>query len=162
MDQGNNPVISKPITSAKSASDLADMLIAPPESKEGDLLRNKGSDIDLNALYQQSQQQQQLGYGIGMRMPMMSPGTGYTAPSTNNIADTKMFHIGSPQNNGFAANGIFSQPNVVPTRSAPRPPQFNAQQATSHPVIPDNIQQPNVNQLSSGMFPQKFLRHLRV
>ena len=49
MDQGNNPVISKPITSAKSASDLADMLIAPPESKEGDLLRNKGSDIDLNA-----------------------------------------------------------------------------------------------------------------
>ena len=54
MDQGNNPVISKPITSAKSASDLADMLIAPPESKEGDLLRNKGSDIDLNARYQQA------------------------------------------------------------------------------------------------------------
>ena len=64
----NTPGLAKPITSAKSANDLADMLVAPPENKEGNLLRNKGSEIDLNALYQQSQQNQGFGIGVGMTM----------------------------------------------------------------------------------------------
>ena len=66
--------LAKPITSAKSANDLAELMVAPPESKEGDLMRNKGSDIDLNALYQQSQPQS--GYGMGMGMVSVLYGHG--------------------------------------------------------------------------------------
>ena len=173
MDQDSSnlstPAVSKPITSAKSASDLADLLLPPPESKEGDLLRNKGSDIDLNALYQQSHQQQQSGYGIGMMMPMMNAGRsgmqpvpGYNnVPSPNNMAGNKMFHIGSPQNMANTMSntmgvggGIFNPPNVTPTRTAPRPPQFNTQPSASNPITFNNMQQPNVNQMSSGMFQQ--------
>ena len=105
--------LAKPITSAKSASDLAEMLVTPPESKEGNLMRNKGSDIDLNALYQQSQPQS--GYGMVIGMPMMNPGgqmmqqqaPNFGVPQQgNNMAGNKMFHIGSQQNTQMNGKSI--------------------------------------------------------
>ena len=171
----NTPGLAKPITSAKSANDLADMLVAPPENKEGNLLRNKGSEIDLNALYQQSQQNQ--GFGIGVGMAMM-PAAGnmtqnlavgnFSLQPTHNptVNENKLFHIGSPQNSGFVGptantngtgfDGIFNQPNAMPTRSAPQPPNFNSGLSVpnSSPSMASNMYQPGVNQMPLAMFSQ--------
>ena len=168
--------LAKPITSAKSANDLAELMVAPLQSKEGDLMRNKGSDIDLNALYQQSQPQS--GYGMGMGMPMMNPGgpmmqqqvSNFGAPQqANAMAGNKIFHIGSQQSNptvgspmnnnqpmGF--DSIFGQPNVRPTRSAPQPPSqlnMNGQLFPQpQPMTPNNSPMPtgsaNPFQMSSA------------
>ena len=175
MDPTTAAAVAKPITSAKSANDLADLLVAAPEDKEGDLMRNKGSNIDLNALYQQSQQQQQFGFGMSMGMGMMHTGgnmmqqaPNFNAQQANNMSGSKLFHIGSPQNNGFMGNPVnnsnnnsvplgamFGQNNVRPARSAPQPPQLNV---NSSALNINNIQQPNANQLSTTngqLFPQQ-------
>ena len=153
----------KPITSAKSASDLAEMLVTPPESKEGNLMRNKGSDIDLNALYQQSQLQS--GYGMGMgimntgpqMMQQQVPNFVAQQQQGNTMAGNKMFHIGSQQNNQMNGNpannnqsmgfdSIFGQSNVRPTRSAPQPPSqlnINGQLfPQQQPITPNNSPMP--------------------
>lgn len=157
--------LAKPITSAKSASDLADLLVAPPESKEGNLMRNKGSDIDLNALYQQSQPQS--GYGMNIGMPMMNPGGQMMQTQAPNFAaqqhgnassnGNKMIHIGSQQNNQMVGSpvnniqpvgfdSIFGQPNARPTRSAPQPPSqlnMNGQLfPQQQPITPNNSTMP--------------------
>jgi hypothetical protein len=168
--------VAKPITSAKSANDLADLLVAPPEDTTGNLMRNKGSDIDLNSLYQQSQQQQQFGFGMSMGMGMMQPGgnmrqqaPNFNAQQANNMSANKMFHIGSPQNNGFMGNPInnsnsvplgnmFGQNNVRPARSAPQPPQLNVNSSALNLGNFNHIQQPNANQMSmtnGQLFPQQ-------
>ena len=175
MNQINvsTPGLTKPITSAKSATDLADMLVAPPENKEGNLLRNKGSEIDLNALYQQSQHNQ--GFGIGVGMTMM-PSAGNMTQNLGNfglqptpnptVNDNKLFHIGSPQNSGFVGptsntngtgfDGILNQPNVMPTRSAPQPPNFNSGLSVpnSSPSMANNMHSQGVNQMPLAMFSQ--------
>ena len=173
--------LAKPITSAKSASDLAEMLVTPPESKEGNLMRNKGSDIDLNALYQQSQPQS--GFGMGMGMSMMNTGGQMMqqqvpnfAPQQqgNNMAGNKMFHIGSNQNNqmvGSPVNNIqpmgfdsvFGQANVRPTRSAPQPPSqlnMNGQLfPQQQPMTPNNTPVPTgqMNQFPMNSAQQPFV-----
>ena len=53
-------VIANPITSAVSAENIANLRVSTPENKDGHLMRNQGSNIDLASLYQQ---QVQMGYG---------------------------------------------------------------------------------------------------
>ena len=155
--------LAKPITSAKSASDLAEMLVTPPESKEGNLMRNKGSDIDLNALYQQSQPQTGFGMGVGIMntgpqmMQQQVPNFSAQQQQGNAMAGNKMFHIGSQHNNQMNGNpennnqsmgfdSIFGQPNVRPTRSAPQPPSqlnMNGQLfPQQQPMTPNNSPMP--------------------
>ena len=175
MDQAvgssNTPVVVNPITSGKSAIDLAELQVPAPESREGDLMRNKGSNIDLNALYQQSQQQQPA-FGFNMMMPMMSAGGGHggmpipgghNIPSSNNFAGNQNFYIGSPTKNGSVASsvgktmgvesGMFSSSNVRPTRIAPQPPQLNVNSPTN-PINLNSVQPPNLNQFEPLIIPQ--------
>ena len=176
MDQGvgssNTPVVVNPITSGKSAIDLAELQVPAPESREGDLMRNKGSNIDLNALYQQSQQQQPT-FGFNMMMPMMSSGGGHggmsisgghNIPSSNNFGGNQNFYIGSPKNNGSVASSVgktmgvessmFSPSNIRPTRIAPQPPQLNVNSPTN-PIHPNSVQPPqNLNQFEPLIIPQ--------
>ena len=129
--------VSKPITSAASAENLAKLKVNSPESKEGNLMRNQGSNIDLAALYNQSMQ----GYGYQQPQQLIpqpqQPQFSSSAPQLFQMQQSQQFQ--PPQN--FANQMLIQQ-------IQPMAPQF--QQPQQHQQF-----QPIATQ-QSDMQPQQF------
>ena len=140
--------VSKPITSAASAENLAKLKVNSPESKEGNLMRNQGSNIDLAALYNQSMQ----GYGYQQPQQLIpqpqQPQFSSSAP--------QLFQMQQSQQSDMQPQQFQPMTGPQPVRAAPQPPPI-IQLSQPAPVTTNPFQQPQPNSLTlPGQEPASF------